>query len=186
MNKIFHFKRKKLKTERGSKKPVNATSGPSVQSKPRRKPAVKPDNTKKNSNKPESTAAISSLLTEENVIKQSAAELIGTSKTGHMTPEEVVRHLESRRAQQSQLDFSFAPDKAPATVPTEMFSNDIESRFFLFIFKFSNPEVINFLNFVFKLREAIFLNFWTTWTHRQVITAAMKTTSRSIWSIIIE
>lgn len=43
-----------------------------------------------------------------------------------MTPEEVERHLESRRAQQSQLEFSFAPDKAPATVPTEMFSNDPE------------------------------------------------------------
>lgn len=35
------------------------------------------------------------------------------------------------RAQQSQLDFSFAPDKAPATVPTEMFSNDIESKYLL-------------------------------------------------------
>ena len=45
---------------------------------------------------------------------------------GHMTPEAVERHLESRRAQQSQLEFTFAPDKAPATVPTEMFSNDVE------------------------------------------------------------
>lgn len=37
--------------------------------------------------------------------------------------------LLSNRAQQSQLEFSFAPDKAPATVPTEMFSNDMESKF---------------------------------------------------------
>lgn len=37
--------------------------------------------------------------------------------------------LSHNRAQQSQLEFSFAPDKAPATVPTEMFSNDIESEF---------------------------------------------------------
>jgi hypothetical protein len=36
--------------------------------------------------------------------------------------------LLSNRAQQSQLEFSFAPDKAPATVPTEMFSNDMESK----------------------------------------------------------
>ena len=35
----------------------------------------------------------------------------------------------SFRAQQSQLEFTFAPDKAPATVPTEMFSNDVEGTF---------------------------------------------------------
>ncbi len=39
---------------------------------------------------------------------------------GHMTPEEVERHLESR---QGYLDM--VPEKAPPTVPTEMFSNDI-------------------------------------------------------------
>ncbi|XP_051172605.1 INO80 complex subunit E [Leptopilina boulardi] len=38
---------------------------------------------------------------------------------GHMTPEEVERHLESR---QSYLEL--VPQKAPPTVPTEMFSND--------------------------------------------------------------
>ncbi|XP_014211982.1 uncharacterized protein LOC106641916 [Copidosoma floridanum] len=38
---------------------------------------------------------------------------------GHMTPEEVERHLESR---QNYLEL--LPEKAPATVPTEMFSND--------------------------------------------------------------
>lgn len=38
---------------------------------------------------------------------------------GHMTPEEVERHLESR---QNYLEL--VPEKAPPTVPTEMFSND--------------------------------------------------------------
>ncbi|XP_044755252.1 uncharacterized protein LOC123314190 [Coccinella septempunctata] len=37
---------------------------------------------------------------------------------GHMTPEEVERHLQS----QSFLDF--LPERAPPTVPTEMFSNE--------------------------------------------------------------
>lgn len=38
---------------------------------------------------------------------------------GHMTPEEVERHLESR-----QTYLELVPEKAPPTVPTEMFSND--------------------------------------------------------------
>ncbi|XP_059052867.1 uncharacterized protein LOC131847323 [Achroia grisella] len=38
---------------------------------------------------------------------------------GHMTPEEVERHLQSR---QSYLEL--LPERAPPTVPTEMFSND--------------------------------------------------------------
>jgi len=38
---------------------------------------------------------------------------------GHMTPEEVEKHLESR---QNYLEL--VPEKAPPTVPTEMFSND--------------------------------------------------------------
>lgn len=37
---------------------------------------------------------------------------------GHMTPEEVERHLQS----QSFLDL--VPERAPPTVPTEMFSNE--------------------------------------------------------------
>jgi INO80 complex subunit E len=36
-----------------------------------------------------------------------------------MTPEEVERHLESR-----QTYLELVPEKAPPTVPTEMFSND--------------------------------------------------------------
>jgi len=41
---------------------------------------------------------------------------------GHMTSEEIERHLESR---QSLLDL--LPERAPLTVPTEMFSNDPSS-----------------------------------------------------------
>ncbi|CAH1968863.1 unnamed protein product [Acanthoscelides obtectus] len=37
---------------------------------------------------------------------------------GHMTPEEVERHL------QSQSFLEFVPERAPPTVPTEMFSNE--------------------------------------------------------------
>nr|CAG4651524.1 EOG090X0LZH [Simocephalus serrulatus]SVE94658.1 EOG090X0LZH [Simocephalus serrulatus] len=104
-------RKKKMKTERGTKKP------PGIPSKPRRKPPNKLD--KKSSAKPDTVANL--MMEDSSSSKQEV-----TTKTGHMTPEEVVRHLESRRAQQSQLEFSFAPDKAPATVPTEMFSNDIE------------------------------------------------------------
>lgn len=38
---------------------------------------------------------------------------------GHMTPEEVERHLQSRQSYMELL-----PERAPPTVPTEMFSND--------------------------------------------------------------
>lgn len=38
---------------------------------------------------------------------------------GHMTPEEVERHLQSRKTFLKLL-----PERAPPTVPTEMFSND--------------------------------------------------------------
>nr|CAG4644499.1 EOG090X0LZH [Lepidurus arcticus] len=41
---------------------------------------------------------------------------------GHMTPEEVEKHLESRKL---ILDFAF--DRAPPTVPVEMFSNELSS-----------------------------------------------------------
>ncbi|XP_041978931.1 INO80 complex subunit E [Aricia agestis] len=42
-----------------------------------------------------------------------------SASDGHMTPEEVERHLQSR---QSYLEL--LPERAPPTVPTEMFSND--------------------------------------------------------------
>lgn len=38
---------------------------------------------------------------------------------GHMTPEEVERHLQSR-----QSFMELVPERAPLTVPTEMFSNE--------------------------------------------------------------
>ena len=99
---------KKTPVEKNEAKPV----------KPRRKPQNKAD--KKSSLKPD---AIANLIAEEALPSNKP-----NIKTGHMTPEEVERHLESRRAQQSQLEFSFAPDKAPATVPTEMFSNDMDGN----------------------------------------------------------
>lgn len=51
--------------------------------------------------------------------KVSPALGFGLSTDGHMTPEEVERHLQSR---QSYLEL--LPERAPPTVPTEMFSND--------------------------------------------------------------
>ena len=74
--------RKKIKAERGTKKT------PGIPSKPRRKPPNKTD--KKSNAKPETVA---SLLIEDSLSSKQEV----TNKTGHMTPEEVVRHLESRR-----------------------------------------------------------------------------------------
>ncbi len=71
-----------MKTERVTKKT------PGIPSKPRRKPPNKLD--KKNSAKLDTVA---NLLMEDSI--SSKQEMV--SKTGHMTPEEVVRHLESRR-----------------------------------------------------------------------------------------
>lgn len=71
-----------MKTERGTKKT------PGIPSKPRRKPPSKID--KKNNVKPETVA---SMLMEDSLSSKQEV----TNKTGHMTPEEVVRHLESRR-----------------------------------------------------------------------------------------
>lgn len=52
--------------------------------------------------------------------KQPPLQLPATNvlSDGHMTPEEVERHLQS----QSFLDLM--PERAPPTVPTEMFSNE--------------------------------------------------------------
>jgi hypothetical protein len=77
-----------MKTERGTKKT------PGIPSKPRRKPPSKIE--KKNSVKPETVA---SLLMEDSLSSKQEV----TNKTGHMTPEEVVRHLESRRYLQTTL-----------------------------------------------------------------------------------
>lgn len=47
------------------------------------------------------------------------SSMVTMMSDGHMTPEEVERHLESR-----QTYLELVPEKAPPTVPTEMFSND--------------------------------------------------------------
>ncbi|KAL3285373.1 hypothetical protein HHI36_019480 [Cryptolaemus montrouzieri] len=48
----------------------------------------------------------------------SSAAVSNILSDGHMTPEEVERHL------QSQSFMDFLPERAPLTVPTEMFSNE--------------------------------------------------------------
>ncbi|KAL6442450.1 myb-like protein V [Polyergus mexicanus] len=59
--------------------------------------------------------------TNNTPIVQSSNNVVPMSlmSDGHMTPEEVERHLESR-----QTYLELVPEKAPPTVPTEMFSND--------------------------------------------------------------
>ncbi|KAL1516929.1 hypothetical protein ABEB36_000760 [Hypothenemus hampei] len=54
-------------------------------------------------------------------IQQLQMPIATTLSDGHMTPEEVERHLQSR----SFLDL--VPERAPPTVPTEMFSNEPSS-----------------------------------------------------------
>ena len=102
-------------------------------SKPKRKPQNKLEKNKLNMK----SNTVQNLVAEDSLVSKHLA--------GHMTPEEVERHLESRRLihnilnlffliikgflyiyRAQQLEFSFAPDKAPATVPTEMFSNDLD------------------------------------------------------------
>nr|CAG4638886.1 EOG090X0LZH [Cyclestheria hislopi] len=100
-------KKKKLKV-------VSVKKGTGIISKPKKKSTNKPEKVKQ----VVKMDSVAGLVAEE---AQSAKHL-----AGHMTPEEVERHLESRRAQQSQLEFAFAPDKAPPTVPTEMFSTDLD------------------------------------------------------------
>ncbi|XP_011503688.1 PREDICTED: uncharacterized protein LOC105366819 [Ceratosolen solmsi marchali] len=72
-----------------------------------------------NSNKKKKTISKS---TKINTISSDANNSLSCTliSDGHMTPEEVERHLESR---QSYLEL--VPEKAPPTVPTEMFSNDV-------------------------------------------------------------
>lgn len=59
-----------------------------------------------------------SLVTHQTIhVASSAASNINILSDGHMTPEEVERHLQSR---QSFMEL----ERAPPTVPTEMFSNE--------------------------------------------------------------
>lgn len=67
------------------------------------------------------------------IAKSSPALGFGLSASdGHMTPEEVERHLQSR---QSYLEL--LPERAPPTVPTEMFSNDPSLDRFVQFYYFS-------------------------------------------------
>lgn len=61
----------------------------------------------------ETEISLSQVQSSNNVVPMSLMS------DGHMTPEEVERHLESR-----QTYLELVPEKAPPTVPTEMFSND--------------------------------------------------------------
>lgn len=59
---------------------------------------------------------------------------------GHMTAEEVERHLQSR-----QSIIGMVPERAPPTVPTEMFSNEPSlDRFFSLSFGSIFISQINF------------------------------------------
>lgn len=71
------------------------------------------------SKKKKSTPKVSK--THNATVTQSSNNMVPMSlmSDGHMTPEEVERHLESR-----QTYLELVPEKAPPTVPTEMFSND--------------------------------------------------------------
>ncbi|XP_026761815.1 uncharacterized protein LOC113520625 [Galleria mellonella] len=89
--------------------PSALTKGPNAMKRKRAVVPKKPHNT---SHLHQSSGAILS--------KASPSLSFGLSASdGHMTPEEVERHLQSR---QSYLEL--LPERAPPTVPTEMFSND--------------------------------------------------------------
>ncbi|XP_066593047.1 uncharacterized protein [Prorops nasuta] len=69
--------------------------------------------------KPLSTSKKKKTMPKVSKANTPAVSKIVKNKDGHMTPEEVERHLESR-----QTYLELVPEKAPPTVPTEMFSND--------------------------------------------------------------
>nr|CAG4645978.1 EOG090X0LZH [Lynceus sp. MCZ IZ 141354] len=97
------------------KKKIKPSSNPAVQKK------GTPNPKSRKSKNP------SNLKSEPQALKfpvSSVSQNLLRSLPGQMTPEEVERHLESRV---TNMDFAFAPDKAPPTVPTEMFSNEISS-----------------------------------------------------------
>ncbi|XP_072949246.1 uncharacterized protein [Epargyreus clarus] len=112
-NNLDNSKRKKNDTTAGHQAMSNPGSvNKNVNNAIKRKRAVVPKKTS-NANHPlQGTAAM--------LAKASPGLGFGVSASdGHMTPEEVERHLQSR---QSYLEL--LPERAPPTVPTEMFSND--------------------------------------------------------------
>ncbi|CAH2096176.1 unnamed protein product [Euphydryas editha] len=107
------MKRKKMDTGAGQQ----ALSTPSSLNKGlnntmKRKRAVVPKKTPNPNNPHQASAAMMAKASPALGFSLSAGD-------GHMTPEEVERHLQSR---QSYLEL--LPERAPPTVPTEMFSND--------------------------------------------------------------
>lgn len=65
------------------------------------------------------TAAAKKALMAAQAIRSNAANMPTIISDGHMTAEEVERHLQSR-----QPLIEMVPERAPPTVPTEMFSNE--------------------------------------------------------------
>ncbi|VVC89606.1 uncharacterized protein LOC126976509 [Leptidea sinapis] len=106
-------KRKKLEVAPGQQTvstPSSVNKG--LNSNMKRKRAVVPKKTT-NTNNPHQTSG-------NMMSKLSPALGFGLNTSdGHMTPEEVERHLQSR-----QTYLELLPERAPPTVPTEMFSND--------------------------------------------------------------
>ncbi|CAH0691855.1 unnamed protein product [Spodoptera exigua] len=104
-------KRKKMEASAASQN-VSTSSSVKGANTIKRKRATVP---KKPANASQLHQSTSSMLS-----KASPALGFGLSAgDGHMTPEEVERHLQSRQSYMELL-----PERAPPTVPTEMFSND--------------------------------------------------------------
>ncbi|XP_063825608.1 uncharacterized protein LOC135075179 [Ostrinia nubilalis] len=111
-NRMEAIKRKKIEASAAHQNvsaPSTLNKGPSAVKRKRAVVAKKPQN-----------ASNVHLNAGAMMAKASPALGFGLSAgDGHMTPEEVERHLQSR---QSYLEL--LPERAPPTVPTEMFSND--------------------------------------------------------------
>ncbi|CAG9561898.1 unnamed protein product [Danaus chrysippus] len=104
-------KRKKPETSAAQQSlPTPSAVNKGLNNTMKRKRAVVPKKTP-NANNPHQASAAP--------VKCSPLGLGLSAGDGHMTPEEVERHLQSR---QSFLEL--LPERAPPTVPTEMFSND--------------------------------------------------------------
>ncbi|GBP23242.1 INO80 complex subunit E [Eumeta japonica] len=108
---IETVKRKKIETQSGHHN-ISTPVPPKGQSTVKRKRAVMPKKTHSNAVYPHQTMS--------GFTSKAAAGLgVSGAGDGHMTPEEVERHLRSRHSYLELL-----PERAPPTVPTEMFSND--------------------------------------------------------------
>ncbi|CAK1551093.1 unnamed protein product [Leptosia nina] len=104
-------KRKKMETNVSQAAATTPSTNKNVNSNIKRKRAV-PKKTPNINNPHQSTINM--------MAKTSSSLGLGINASdGHMTPEEVERHLQSRQSYMKLL-----PERAPPTVPTEMFSND--------------------------------------------------------------